>query len=466
MMGHGGQQPITKSGATGLIERLGERVTRRAEPRLGIALAGVGVAMVVVGVVVWGGDAAGGSGDGDSNQVLGSLLSLAVIAAGYLLIVRFRHGPLAAAGVAAAALGVPVLMAFLTFDASSDPGSELLFAMPFSVDAIVLLSLAAWLATYVWVPVASGRVFFLALSVFALWLYALEKVEEGAAAYVVTLPYSSIVVSVGSAFDEESVTFDPSSLGVMSLVVGIAYYLAAMFLDRRGYRGMAMPFVGAGLAASAVGIVHLASDLEAIGTGLVLIAMGSVLGTYGAMRGRRVTTWAWSGAAGLGVLVILVELFRDTVSGFGVTAIVLGAGVVLIGHLVADGFAEPSEMTPGPSRFTWQRTGPTSGWADPPTPPGSGPWGPPGPSPAGPPPLPSAPPMPEAAANPAVPPAPTEPPWPPSQPAPPSPPTFPTIPTPPSSPASPSAPTAPTNPPASPAPPAGPEPGAPESPQL
>ena len=32
--------PVSKPGLSGLLERLGDRVARRAEPRLGIALAG------------------------------------------------------------------------------------------------------------------------------------------------------------------------------------------------------------------------------------------------------------------------------------------------------------------------------------------------------------------------------------------------------------------------------------------
>lgn len=412
MAGYGGYPPASGSGLGGLVERLGERALRRAEPRFGVALAGVGVVMIVIGIIAWAGEQAAPGDEGDSNRTLGIILSLLVIAAGYLLVLRFRHGPLAAAGVAAATLGVPVLMGFVTFDATPESDSDAFFVLPFAVDAIVLLSLAAWLVTYVWAPTISGRVFFLAASAFVLWLYLLEKVEEGAAGYVLTLPYSVFFFELAASFDEigdgDSDVPDFTTIGGPSLVIGIVYYLLALLLDRKGYRGIATPLVAAGFLATVVGIGHLAGDLEATGTGVVLILAGSALALYGATQGRRFTTWTWAAGAGLGVLVILGDAFEDSVAGFGGTAIVLGAGIVLAAHLVADRFGEPDEMAPGPSRFTprpprspqppagaWSGGGypqqvPGASWAPPPgsvftAPASTPPPGPPPPPPAAPP---------------------------------------------------------------------------------
>jgi hypothetical protein len=401
MMGPGGSGPSTAVGTvglTGLLRRLGERVVRRPEPRFGVALAGVGMMMILVGAVVWGGDAAGGGGEGDSNQIVGVLLSLAVIAAGYLLLVRFRHGPLATAGVVAAALGVPLLMGFATFDSGFDAAeSDVVFSLPFSVDAIVLLSLAAWLASYAWVPVASGRIFFVALSAFTLWLYLLEKVEEGAAGYVVSLPFSAITFSFVSEFDGERQLPDLGNIGGMSLTVGVVYYLLAIVADRQRHRGLATPFLAAGFVATVVGLIHVADDFEAVGTGLLLIVIGSVLAVYGATQGRRFTTWTWAAGIGLGVLVILTDVFDDSAAAYGVAAMILGAGVVFVAHLVAEQFTEPDEMAPGPTRFASRPRAPRppiGGYTSPsglPGPAGNMPWpppvapAPPGPPPAGPP---------------------------------------------------------------------------------
>jgi putative effector of murein hydrolase LrgA (UPF0299 family) len=399
---------VGTGGLAGMRQRLGERVSRRPEPRFGVALAGVGMLMIVVGVVAWGGDAAGGGGEGDSNQIVGVLLSLAVIAAGYLLLVRFRHGPLATAGVVAAALGVPLLMGFATFDSEFEAAdSDVFFALPFSVDTIVLLSLAAWLASYIWVPVASGRVFFLALSAFTLWLYLLEKVEEGAAGYVLTLPFSAIAFSFSSSFEEARQLPDPGTIGGMSLIVGLVYYVLAIVADRQGHRGLTTPFLAAGFVATVVGIIHMADDLQATGTGLLLILIGTVLAVYGVTRGRRFTAWTWAAGIGLGVLVILTDAFDDNAAAFGVAAMVLGAGVVLVAHLVAQQFAEPDELAPGPTRFVPRPRPPRPPWA--PTGQFATPQGPPSNQPWPPPVAPSGPPPGPPSAGPPPPPPPPEP---------------------------------------------------------
>src|SRR3954463_8006474 len=71
------------------LDRLGPRVDRRPEPRLGTALAGAGVALVVLGALAVGGDHAS-SGGGTGSRLPGILLSLAVVVAGYLLSFRAR----------------------------------------------------------------------------------------------------------------------------------------------------------------------------------------------------------------------------------------------------------------------------------------------------------------------------------------------------------------------------------------
>ena len=344
---------------------LGDRSIRRPEPRLGIGLAGVGMLMVVFGVVVWAGDhaARAASDDGEADTTLGIILSLVVIAAGMGLLFRFRSGPLANAGVVASALGVPLLMGFATFDdpatSSSGFGDEAtpVFALPFSIDAIALFSIAAWLVAYLWVPHARGRTFYLAATTVFTWLYLAEKVEEGAAGYLALLPFSVFfrpLESVASEFGTEEEFFslpDAATIGWISLLVGLAYYGAAVALDRRGRRGAATPFLAVGAVVVPVGIAHLGGDLEAIGCGLLLVLVGSGLAYYGALQGRRFTTWGWCAGAALGVLLIAGDLSGDSSAAFGIAAILLGAGVIALAQVIASNLAEPDEMTPGPSTF-------------------------------------------------------------------------------------------------------------------
>jgi hypothetical protein len=304
-------------------------------------------------------------------------------------------------------LGVPVLMGFVTFDADPANDSDAFITVPFQVDAIALLSLATWLASYLWVPVARGRVFFVAASTFVLWLYLMEKVEEGASAYLLTFPWSAFAVSFAGSFDSDSAVPDYTSLGGPSLIMAIVYYGLAVLLDRQGHRGLGTPFAAAGFAAMVIGIAHLAPDLEGVGTGILLVLVGAPLALYGATQQRRFTTWAWAFGVGFGILVIVGDLFEENIAGFGIGAIILGAAVILGAHLFREQLSEPDEMTPGPSKFTPRpRPAPAAAWTGYPPQPGASQWPPPPSAPPGAPP--GAPPT--TGSTPVVPPTPPGPP--------------------------------------------------------
>jgi len=379
--GYGGYPPAADTGVGGVVRKLGDRVWRRAEPRFGISLAGVGVLMIIIGVLVWATDFAVGDEEdaGDPDTTLGIVLSMLVIAAGYVLLVRFKKGPLATAGVAAAVLAVPVLLAYATFDPVEPNEPDITFEddgsfdedgtfeddfsvesdvpeMPFNIDVIAVVSIAVWMASFLLIPAANGRMFFLAASQFFFWLYLLEKVEEGAIIWLLSLPAGGFFFPFFGGFGYEPP--DPSTIGGLSLIIGLGYYGAAFGLDRGKRHGMATPFTVAGLVATAIGIAHLGGDLELTGSGILLIIVGTLLALYGVTQGRRFTAWAWAAAVGLGVLLIVGDAFEENAAGFGISAIVLGAGVVVLGWFVTGQFSEPDEMQPGPSTFTPRRPGP------------------------------------------------------------------------------------------------------------
>ncbi|MGH9185156.1 MAG: hypothetical protein ACRD0U_04965 [Acidimicrobiales bacterium] len=329
------------------IDRLGERAVRRMQPRLTIALAGVGVGMIIVGILSWAGERVGGSGEGGGGgKALGALLSLAVAAAGYTMLTRFQRGPLVTAGVVASALAVPVMLGFITFD--RDGPSELGFALPINVNAVAVVSIAAWMVTYLLVPGGRGHLFYLGASLFTLWLFVTEQVEQGAFPYLLTVPFF-VLVPIGLLAEEQGP--DPSTIGAMALLFGAAYYTGAFVLDRWQRPGLATPFYVAGFVATVVGIAHVGSDLQLAGTGILLIAAGAVVATFAVTQGRRFTTWAWAAGAGLGVLLIPADIFDDNAAGFGFTAILLGAAVVFAAHRLAETFDEPDETLPVASRF-------------------------------------------------------------------------------------------------------------------
>jgi hypothetical protein len=278
----------------GFLERLGAWAGRRAEPRLWISLAGAGCALAVAGVVIISGDAqVGDEGFSDGSRVPGIILCLAVAAVGYVLLHLFAESPAATAGVTAIALAVPPLFYFLTFDGDGVP--------PWSAEGILALSALVWLVSYVIGP-ARGRPLLLGAGLFAVVLLAFQFAEEPFSSgfettFVDESPFAPGEPLPGGEpfpgdeqFAGQSDEPDPTTLGIISLVFGAAYLVAARLLDRRGFAGTATPFVVAYLAAIAAGIAFLGEDIEAAGAGAASIVAGLVVAWLGARSGRRAST--------------------------------------------------------------------------------------------------------------------------------------------------------------------------------
>jgi hypothetical protein len=307
------------------------------------------MALAILGVLIWGGDyltsggggGGGGSGDGSSRRLLGAALSLAVAAAGYGLAIRARRGPLATAGVAASALGVPVLMGFLTFDTAPSGSGP-----PLSLDALVLVSVLVWLVSYLVVPGTRGHAFYLGLAALITWIYLIEKAE----------PDTFGDALLGAFFFFGNPSFggrsapDWTTISVLSLLFGLGYYAVAFVLDRLGRSGPGAPLAVAGFLATASGVAAAAVNLPAVWTGVLLIVIGLILAYFGSRGGRRFTTWAWSAGVALGVTVIIAKLAGQNSAAAGVALILSGAAVVVASHVLTGVLHEPDELTPsGPA---------------------------------------------------------------------------------------------------------------------
>jgi hypothetical protein len=336
----------------GLAARLGPRAWRRPEPRLGITLAGVGVGLMIFGVVIWSGNylaggihigvEGGGSTDGGARKLLGIALSLAAVAIGYALAITQRRGPLATAGVVASALGVPVLFAFLTFDLMSGSSSGL----PFSFDAIVLVSIGVWLLSYLFVPGARAHAFYLGLASTVLWIYVLDK----STAKVFSLDWFFSPIFSGFGADGSFETPDWSTVAVISLLFGLGYYGLMVWLDRTGRPGAGVGFAVAAFAATAVGIAAAAPDLEQTGTGVLLIVIGLLITWIGAGSARRFTTWVWGLGVVFGITLIVEDATSANATSGGITLIICGAIVVAGGYFLSGLLNEtPDEPADEPS---------------------------------------------------------------------------------------------------------------------
>jgi len=344
------------------LDRLGPRVNRRPEPRLGTALAGAGVALVVLGALTVGGDNAGSGGTG--SRLPGILLSLAVVVAGYGLSFHSRSGALGAAAVAASALALPVLIGFLTFDNARVP--------PVQFDTILLVSTLVWAASYVFSP-ARGHNLYLGAALFGVWLWLLEA-TEGLLSYPFRAanPFSLSTNGGGlnGPFFGLRTAPDPHTLGSITLVLAVASLVAGAVLDRRGRAGMATPFMFVGLVQLAIGVALFSDDLKEPGEGLAAVLLGLAVIWMGALAGRRLTTWTGAAAVWLGVVLLIDDVVGDSATVVGVVAMVSGVALVAVAHVVSSAWREPDEVTPGPSQFSY-KGGSTQPWGPPPPPAGS-----------------------------------------------------------------------------------------------
>jgi hypothetical protein len=370
----------------GFLARLGAWAGRRAEPRLWISLAGAGCALAVAGVVIISGDAqVGEDGLSDGSRLPGIVLCLAVAAVGYALLHWFAEAPAATAGVTAIALAVPPFFYFLTFDADGAP--------PWSAEAILALSAVVWLVSYVMGP-ARGRPLLLGAGLVAVVLLAFQFMEQPfstgfEATFVDESPFAPEEPFPGEEpFPEDEFTTqgaepDPTTLGIISLVFGGAYLVAARLLDRRGFAGTATPFVVASLAAIPAGIAFLGDDLEAAGAGAAAIVAGLAVAWLGARSGRRASTVIGAGGVALGIVLITADAMEDSSpTSIGIALLVAGGSVALAAQLLHMQTGESPQMTPGPSVFGRPRppTDMHAAWQ----PPGGhqpGPWQPPVPGP-------------------------------------------------------------------------------------
>lgn len=308
---------------------------------MSIAIAGAGCALAILGVMIIAGDT--GSDGGDFNKWPGVVLSALVVAAGWLVLTAVRSGAVATAGAVAAAVGVPPLMFFLTFSEGSFP--------PYSTDGILLVSTAVWLGAYAFGP-SRGRPFFLGAGLIGLWFTILQLVEgvfESPFEAVTTISTDLSTTTTigddyggfgGSSFDAP----DPNTIGALSLALGVMLVVLGRWNDTAGRRGTGTPFALVAPACLTVGVVALAPELDAAGTGLVTMLIGLAMAYHGATVHRRFTTWAGGAATTLGAAIFLIDMTDDALVG-GMLFMAAGIALVLAGHAIASAIHEPDEMT-------------------------------------------------------------------------------------------------------------------------
>jgi hypothetical protein len=348
---YGQYPPVPPRAGAKLAARMGARLARRPEARFGTSLAAAGAVLVIGGVLIWGFgylvdgfhialDRSTGApaNSGSGRRVVGVLLSLALVVGGYTLVLTRRRGALATAGVVAGAFGVPLLLLFLSFDASDLLRREL----PFSVDAIYLVSIAVWAVSYFLIPGAQGRAFFLGLAAVGIASYIAIK-AAGNDSFIRT------TVSLGDGSAPTTHTPGTGTFAAIGLIFGLGYYAIAAFLDHRGRGGAAIALVYAGFQLTVVGVIAAVPTFHQAGTGVLLMVLGAGLAWYGGYFGRRFTTWVWAAGFVLGVVLIVARVASDSYTGLGVTLIIVGAVVALGAHAVSTATNERPDIDETPA---------------------------------------------------------------------------------------------------------------------
>lgn len=350
------------------------RRARRPDPRLGVALAGAGCGLAVVGVMVVAGDAldGGDGGDGGGSQLPGILLSLGVLVAGLLLLLRAPTGPLRTAGTVASVLAVPATAFFLSFDDGNS-------FEPFSGDLVVIVSAIVWLAWH-FVGPAAGRTFPLAAGLLAAWLAVLQIVQDQLASPIDLLSYGYFLILFGT--NDASGFFGPAfggpdtdGVAMVSLLAGVAAVVVGRRLDRNGEHARATAVAVTAVVTLFVGSVYLIGNADPVGAGLVLAAIGVVLAADGATRQRRGTTWSGAVFVVVGLGYALLDVAGDSATGFGLATAVAGIGTVVAAYFLTAALGEPDELAAGPSTFSGRGVpesatpAPENPWAPPTEPP-------------------------------------------------------------------------------------------------
>ena len=284
------------------MERLGADARERPVPQFSTAVAGLGGAVVAVGALA----AVADSG----RDALIAVSLMLIVGATVLRLVVATQVEARAAAVGAVVLAIPAFAGAATSN-GDDAGT-----------ATALLTAALYISAWA-LPGFRGRTVLLGLG-------ALTAV--GALASLAGGDESEFGSSGGFDFVPSGLS-DTLGTGFVYLVGGVVLLVAVWRLDKAGYRGTATGLAAAGLVASFVGTVLVATDVADAGGALLVLVAGAAICLVGAHGGRRATTWTGATLATFGAVgLIAVTTKPSSVPGFA--GALLFAGVLLIGAAV------------------------------------------------------------------------------------------------------------------------------------
>lgn len=308
------------------LDRLAPDSRERPRPGTSTAVAGLG------GVVITGGIIVVIVGDHITTSKL-IAVSLVILALAVAIRLFVKVPEVAAAAVGMAVVAIPVFA--LAATVNSGRGTFLSGAL------MAAGFLIAWVA-----PGFRGRNLFLAVGLLAL-LAAFGSLSSPSHStanvdqcnqYLDNGNFGAYeqqcqdVVSSNNSFSD--VTNNIGDQGIIYLA-GAALFLGSTWvLDRRGYRGTATAFCGAGLVAALVGSALFVNNLNS-DTGPVLVtAVGVLVCVVGAHGARRATTWWGAAMIVIGTTSFILIQWNPSGSTSGGMALLLAGALLVAAPLI------------------------------------------------------------------------------------------------------------------------------------
>ena len=282
------------AGVLKFLEAAGPDSRERPQPSLRAAVAGLGGAILGAGAII----VAVGDDPSRGKLIAVSLVVLAVAWANRMF-VKLAEVQAAAVGMAVVAIPTFAIAATVRNGASGTLTGFVLAA----------LFVAAWA-----LPGFKSRNLLLAL---------------GAIAFVGafgTLPRSS---GGSSRFLPAPFTDNVGNQGSIYLVGGALYLGLTWWLDRRGHRGTATAFAGAGLVLTLIGTGMLAGKFGESWAPLFVLAVGLIVAFVGSHGARRATTW-WGAVLTAIATVWFVAVQWEPGSNVAIGGVLVVAGVALV----------------------------------------------------------------------------------------------------------------------------------------
>ncbi|MBX3284740.1 MAG: hypothetical protein KF703_05300 [Actinobacteria bacterium] len=123
---------------------------------------------------------------------------------------------------------------------------------------------------------------------------------------------------------------DPSTkLGVISLLFGCAYLLAAARRDRLGDTRAGTALFAVATPILVYAVAYLGGDLGSVGTSVLALALGAVGLWLGTRTGRRFTSWVGTAACVFAVLDLVEHAVGDSPRASAAVLVVIGLAIAI-----------------------------------------------------------------------------------------------------------------------------------------